>query len=565
MSEEDIAAAFFVSASVVKQRLKLASVSPQLLDIYAEDGMTLDQLMAFTVNPDHGRQESVWEALQRSHSKEPYHIRRLLTEGAVRASDKRAQFVGIDAYQAAGGSVMRDLFQQDDGGWLQDPALLDHLVTEKLARETDAIRAEGWKWVEVASDFPYGHTFGLRHLGGVPATLSDEETSTKEALQAEYDQLEQTYAEAEELPDDADQRLGEIETALAAFENRPALYNPEDMARAGAFVSVDGSGTLRIERGYVRLEDEPVVPEPNSEPDAIDDSADSSDAVEAGGTVAEPAEEPEEDDLKQLPDRLMTELTAHRTLALRHALGENPDMAFMAALHVLCLKLFYRYAVESCLEIEPKSVVFGAQAPGLNDTAIARAVDDRHRAWAAKLPREPGELWEALLGFDHDSRMDLFAHCVALTVNAVHEPWNRRPRALAHADRLAEATDLDMTASGWTPTVDKYFGRVTKARILEAVREACGEHAAERIEHLKKGEMAQKAEELLVGTGWLPEPLRTPGRALAISSEEAEAATDPEIDIVETTADGGETAMAQSGLSGNNHLAAIEPNALTTL
>ena len=60
-SEEEIAAAFFVCVSVVKQRLKLASVSPKLLDIYAEDGMTLDQLMAFTVNPDHERQEQVFE------------------------------------------------------------------------------------------------------------------------------------------------------------------------------------------------------------------------------------------------------------------------------------------------------------------------------------------------------------------------------------------------------------------------------------------------------------------------------------------------------------------------
>ena len=150
VSEEEISAAFFVSVQVVKQRLKLASISSKLLDIYAEDGMTLDQLMAFTVNPDHERQEQVWEALQRSHTKEPYYIRRLLTEGAVRASDKRAQFVGIDAYEAAGGAVMRDLFQQDDGGWLQDPALLDRLVAERLTRESDAIRAEGWKWVEVA-------------------------------------------------------------------------------------------------------------------------------------------------------------------------------------------------------------------------------------------------------------------------------------------------------------------------------------------------------------------------------------------------------------------------------
>jgi ParB family chromosome partitioning protein len=156
MSEEEIAAAFFVNVQVVKQRLKLASVSPKLLDVYSEDGMTLDQLMAFTVSPDHERQEQVWEALQRSYTKEPYYIRRLLTEGALRASDKRAQFVGIEAYQAAGGAIMRDLFQQDDGGWLQDPVLLDRLVAERLEREGDAVRAEGSKWAQVATDFPYG-------------------------------------------------------------------------------------------------------------------------------------------------------------------------------------------------------------------------------------------------------------------------------------------------------------------------------------------------------------------------------------------------------------------------
>jgi ParB family chromosome partitioning protein len=102
-SEEDNAAAFFVSGNVVRQRLRLAAVSDKLLEVYAEDGMTLDQLMAFTVNPDHARQEQVWEALQRSHTKEPYQIRRMLTEDAVHASDKRVQFVGIEAYEAAGG------------------------------------------------------------------------------------------------------------------------------------------------------------------------------------------------------------------------------------------------------------------------------------------------------------------------------------------------------------------------------------------------------------------------------------------------------------------------------
>ena len=149
-SEEEIAAAFFVSVNVVHQRLRLAAVSAKLLDIYAEDGMTLDQLMAFTVNPDHERQEQAWKALQHSYNKEPFHIRRLLTESAVRASDKRAQFVGTEAYEKCGGTILRDLSAPDDGGWLQEPTLLENLVAEKLEREADSVCAEGWNVAALA-------------------------------------------------------------------------------------------------------------------------------------------------------------------------------------------------------------------------------------------------------------------------------------------------------------------------------------------------------------------------------------------------------------------------------
>ena len=140
--EDEIAARFFVTPTVVKQRLRLASVSEKLLGIYAADGMVLEQLMAFTVNTDHARQEQVWEALQQSYNKEPYLIRRQLTESAVRASDRRARFVGLDVYEAAGGMVLRDLFEDDAGGWLQDVALLDRLATDKLAAEAEKIAGD---------------------------------------------------------------------------------------------------------------------------------------------------------------------------------------------------------------------------------------------------------------------------------------------------------------------------------------------------------------------------------------------------------------------------------------
>jgi ParB family transcriptional regulator, chromosome partitioning protein len=549
-SEEEIAATFFVSVGVVKQRLKLASVSPRLLDVYAEDGMTLDQLMAFTVSGDHARQEQVFERLLHSHDKQPHVIRRMLTEGAVRASDKRAQFIGVEAYVEAGGSLLRDLFQGDDGGWLQDAALVDRLVAEKLEAEAARVATEGWKWIEVAPDFAYGHNFGQRQLRGEPVPLTAEEEAARDALQAEFDRLTDEHAQADELPEEIDQRLGDLETALEGFETRPTVYDPAEIARAGAFVSIAHDGRLRVERGYVRTEDElPAAPAGSgANGDDVAEAPAPSEPACAAESTAEATPPEEEEGMSPISDRLMTELTAHRTLGLRQALGEHPNVAFVAALHALTLKVFYHYGSDSCLELDLKGVAFGAQALGLNDSAYAEAIRLRHETWVKALPKESAELWDALLGWDSDSRAALFAHVVSLSVNAVHESWNRRPRALAHADRLAQAVELDMAAAGWKPTVDAFLGRVTKARILQAVAEAKGQRAADRIEHLKKGEMAEKAEQLLTGSGWLPAPLRTPGHPVA---------SDAAIDVEELAANGGKTAMvepdgsAEHGPAGN--------------
>ena len=535
LGDEEIAARFFVNPTVVKQRLRLAAASPKLLDIYAEDGMTLEQLMAFTVTSDHARQEQVWETVSRGYNKEPYLIRRQLTEGAVRASDRRALFVGADAYEAAGGVVMRDLFQHDDGGWLQDPALLDRLVTGRLQAEAEALRHEGWKWIAVATDLPYGHSAGLRRLAGETASLTAEEAASFEALRHEYATLEAEHAGPDDLPEAVDQRLGEIEAAMSALENRPVRFDPAEIARAGIFVSIDSEGALRVERGFVRPEDEaPIEPVPTGTDEAPEPTGAEIPVQRAVVTIggaqaaAEPQSVEDDDVIRPLSDRLVTELTAHRTLALRDAVANEPQVAFRAVLHALCLNAFHRYAASTCLEIAAKQSGFSAQAPGLAETASAKAIDARHARWAKQLPENPAELWDTLTAFDSDSQAALFAHCASLTVNVVTEPWNRRPDVFAHGDQIARAVGLDMAAAGWKPTVDTYLGRVPKARILEAVREAKGEHSAQLIDHLKKAEMAKEAERLLDGTGWLPEPLRLANSETATDepADEAEALPD---------------------------------------
>jgi ParB family chromosome partitioning protein len=521
MSEDEIAAAFFVPAQVVKQRLRLASASPALLEIYAEDGMTLEQLMAFTVSNDHARQEQVWDAIKGAWSKEPYQIRRMLTETTVRASDKRAVFVGVEAYEAAGGITMRDLFQSDDGGWLQDPALLDRLVAEKLKATAEAISAEGWKWIEVAVSFPYDATRGLRELHGEPLDHSAEERAAIAALNAEYQKIEAEDEGADELPDEVDQRLGEIETALAAFETRPVRFEVEDIARAGVFISIAHDGSLDIDRGYVRPDDEaPIVPEGETGVEAGGDPGEpvvQRAVITIGGQPAEP-EEDEDDAIKPLPDRLITELTAHRTLALRNALADNPHVAMTALLHKLVSDTFQHRMYTGALEASVRHTFFPVQDDALKDSPSARAVRERHEAWAGDIPAEDDAQWDWLAALDDTSRMALLAHCVSYGVNALYEKPNPYggngvsqhglDMRLGQADRLARATGLDMVDVGWRPTVGNYLGRVTKPRILQAVREGAGEQAAQLIDHLKKGDMAKEAERMLADTGWLPEPLR---------------------------------------------------------
>jgi ParB family chromosome partitioning protein len=503
--EETIAAGFGVTSAVVKQRLRLAKASPVLLQAYEEDALTLDQLMAFCLIDDHKRQDDVFATIKSHWNKSPDTIRRMLTEKTVRADDPRALFVGADAYKAAGGIIIRDLFDEDDGGYLQDIPLLEKLVQEKLAAEAEAVRAEGWAWVEAAVDFPWNHQREHRRLKPLAPALNDEEQEKFEALSTEYDEL--ASLGSDEHDDGTKARLNTIRAELALYENRSPVFDAAEMQKAGAFVSLNDDGFIQIDRGYIRREDEVAAVR------AHDDSTEPYDE-DAGsgisdGVFASPAKIDEED-RAELPDRLMTELTAYRSLGLRDAMANDHGHAYLAVLHALTLQLLYPYPDQCCcVQISARDGLT-SPFPGLKDFAAAKAIEARHKSWQELLPERQGDLWDFLVTLDQHKREALFAHCAGLTVNAVHEPHARVSRRVRHADQLAAALSLDMTKAGWITGAEAYFNRVTKAQILAAVEEARGESKAELLADLKKKEMAAEAERLITGTNWLPECLRTP-------------------------------------------------------
>lgn len=203
MAIDDIAARFGTTAAIVRQRLKLARVSPSLRARFRNGEMTMAHMMALAISDDHAAQEQAWENLP-DWNREPYLLKQALTHEAVPLTDKLAVLVGVAAYEAAGGTIIRDLFDAEDEGYMADRALVQRLAAAIMADEVSAVQAEGWKWV-------------------IPEIQPDYSTR---------------YTRVYPRPDG--DRLA---------------YAPEDMAKAGARVRLEHDGTLRIERGLVHPDD----------------------------------------------------------------------------------------------------------------------------------------------------------------------------------------------------------------------------------------------------------------------------------------------------------------------
>ena len=491
---EEIGARFGVSAHVVRQRLRLGSAAPELMAAYRAGTLALDQLTAFCVSEDQDRQRQVLE--QVGPHTPAYAIRRAMTEAKVSVGDRRARFVGVETYEAAGGPVLRDLFTEDGGGWLEDVVLLDRLVGEKLAGLADEARErEGWKWAEPALDYPDVSAFGRVYPVAVERSEADAAEIT--ALSEEYDRIV-SEAGAEGMSPEADARLEEIDKALQAF-GPDFDYAADAKARAGVMVMLGHDGLARFERGLVRAEDA-VAPPPEEE--AEDDGGDA-DAGRGGG-----ASEPEEVG-SALSDRLVIDLTAHKTMGLRDAVQADVGAALATVVHALALQVFYPgYGLWTPLQLRLSVTGLERLAPGVDDGPAGRRVRDRCEAWGARLPERAEDLWGVVFGLAPSDQLDLMACCAGVGLYAVRDPHDRRPGALAQAETLATVVGLDM-AGTWSATAASYFTRGPKTRVLEAVTEAVNAEEAGRIAGFKKGDMAEAAERLVEGKGWLPSVLRT--------------------------------------------------------
>jgi ParB family chromosome partitioning protein len=469
----DIAARFGINESAVKKRLRLARVSPVVFEAYRNGKLNLEQVQGFAISDDHAAQEQVFAGFD-PESDDADDIRNALNEGDIPASDRSAQFVGVAAYEEAGGAVKRDLFSEgDDGIFLLDSVLLDQLALEKLQSQMESLRAEGWKWVEAHPEFDYEAKSQYRRRHPEPLPLSEEAAAEQKRLSEEYQKLFDSMKEEEN--DETSERLDAIEERMSELEDTESAFTPDTLAIAGAVLTIGRDGELEVVRGLVREEDE---------------------QEDAASEVSERKPKP------PFSASLIESLTSHRSWAIGATLMSRPDIALAAVTFAIAVDVFHLYSIDSSLQISGKLLYTREDCKGKD------ALEEARERWAERLPRTANDLWNWCLAQDRDSLLELLAFCAASTVNAVrlkhHQPDSSH---LMHAKLLADALNLDMTA-WFTPDAANYFSRVSRTQVISDLTEATGRPAKRSWDKLKKSELSILAEREIAGKGWLPQPLK---------------------------------------------------------
>ena len=530
-----IAARFGVSERTVEKRLRLGNAAPVLLEAYRAGEIDLDTLMAFAVTTDRARQSVVWETVsQQGYRPGAWQIKRLLTEDRVPATSAIARFVGLEAYEAAGGRIDRDLFAEEDerGIWFDDPDLLNKLAMDSLqvaARELET----RWKWAEARLDVDWSATAAFGRVRPQPAEPTDGEKAEIERLRTRNDELANMDDEdwTEELVEEAESnetRLDEIEAMIKAR----AIYRREDIAIAGCIATVGNDGELKLIQGLVRPEDMPAREAGDADAAGHDDTGDgesASSGIEAPTFVA-PLASPGDAEAEARKEAgvgigLADDLRAIRTAIVKSQLACDFEAAFDLLLFQLARSVFTSGYHDDALDIRATETP-DRPAMRVNDDAFGDInVGEKHleidRA-AQKLDwtgLSDTAAFAELRALPEQDKRTLFASCVARTLKGqlAFEP-KARPEVEATVARL----DIDFAAAVrgnrdqvWT--ADLLWSRLRKDRILAIARETLGEAWAQAEAKQKKADIAKAMQDAFAHGGDVPAGVTADGRAAAIA------------------------------------------------
>ncbi len=518
LDAQAIAQRFGCTIRHVDQRLALAALSPKLKAAYRKGALSLDAARAFCIEHDPSRQEGVFKMLRKPVT-DAGNVRAHLTHGRMRGTDKLARFVGLDAYEAAGGSLTRDLFVESET-YVDDPALLTRMSNAKLEAFREDLLAKGWGWVNVNLGHGRFEGAGAQRIQPSRRLPTEEEAAALAQLEAAIEELESILENADQDDPQWAER-DRLDAEHQSLSERLVCWDPEEMALAGVVLSVEYDGRLYFAHGVVAKADNGKLAKLRRQRDdatakrlraqAAPTTPTGPDADKGGIAHADISEDdveaPWEEPRATLPRALVRDLTAVRTAALRHELVKAPQTALAIGVFALL-----RHAMS------------GHGAPGVSLST--------RRQWIAERDGL-GDGWEGLIAILPDTEIGLLDWClaqdsaallaalallVASSIDFAHEDASIDDRCKqVLADRIAVALNLDMRRH-WAPDT-KFWTRLPKAALIAALEGApCKMRMANdaRASFLRKSakatreDLAKTVAQALDGTGWLPALFEAP-------------------------------------------------------
>ena len=495
---EDIADRFGLAPVTVERRLKLGTVHPEILQAYRDEELNMEAVMAFTLCPDPEQQLTVFQELDGRAAE--WAIRDRFTSEKMSSTHAAAQYVGLEAYEEAGGTLTRDLFSGLDGSqvFLDDPQLMRSLAAAKLEGDKAALLAQGWKWAEVLIEYDYQVLADYdRFTPPVPEPTA-EEAGKLAAIEQQMDALDEQGADADE---DAWAELERQHTALTDPIEARQDFTPEQKAASGVVLS-PGHGGIKLYAGLIRREDA----EQAAAVAAAGGQESNNGEVRHRATAAKRSD-PEADARKQAgySQALADDLKHIRTSMVKAELAAHPEVAgdllvfqlsrqiladrtgnkaLDVSAHVTATQPTNRYGDDAFAQCNPGEARFGQ---------TREALQEQHAGWLGIDPEEEdlsvADCWTAFRGLPANAKQHLLAFCVAAMVqNQLGiEPGRAPELEAAIGEIVPPMADARLSA-------DVFWSRIPKARILRHMATAGDEEWADGFKGYKKGELAGHAE-----------------------------------------------------------------------
>ncbi|WP_058914376.1 ParB/RepB/Spo0J family partition protein [Entomohabitans teleogrylli] len=504
MAPADIGVQLGYSSRHVQRMLKLAGLAPELLARLAKDEITIEHCQALALESDPTRQLQVYENVKSAYGHTaPHLLKSAVTDREISVKSPAFEYLGREAYEAAGGVVREDLFSAENGEGTANKALIETLMQKKLTvLAADIQQSEGWAWSQVRSDPIRSWGDDARTFQLTPAP----EANYTADEQLRLDELHATQEAAVTHDDEyaIQDLIDEIETAAV---NRG--WTTELKAESGVVVSFWG-GEVYIQRGVRQ-----IAPEQNDD--------DHTGGENRNALISKKIQKP----VDSISEPLLKKMSSERTLAVQAALVQQPEKAVALMVWRLCSCVFdYCVTTNHPFDLkmtEHHSSLVSDAPDGKTGKAWQTLMQEKARLQAL-LPEGWKKDFTTFFTLSGENLMSLMTFCTASSVYGV------QTRTMGHTTRsplddVENAIGFDMR-DWWTPTAANFFGLLSRNQIVEALNEAGLTGAASDAGKMKKGEAAEHAESVMAHGRWIPAWMKAPEPDSAAPESKSDIDTD---------------------------------------